>query len=113
MKIWGAKIDKICIENPVGFMNHFLPPSQVIHPYYFGDSDKKRTCLWLKNLPKLVHIKQPDLFSKSTHVPVEPTYIDRSGKPRYFVDGTHSGGQSYERSKTFPAIAQAMADQWG
>lgn len=117
MAMYNAPIEKICIENPVGYMNTvFRKPDQTIHPYFFGDCDKKRTCLWLKGLPMLVHISKDDLFSVKSHTEEpQPTYIDKSGKARYFTDsisGSMSDTQSL-RSKTFPGIAQAMADQWG
>src|SRR3989304_7373288 len=51
----NSKCPKIAIENPVGWMNsNYRKPDQIIHPYYFGDSTQKRTCLWLKGLPALV-----------------------------------------------------------
>lgn len=54
MSFVDADCDKIAIENPVGIMNTcFRKPDQIIHPYYFGDNAKKRTCLWLKSLPTL------------------------------------------------------------
>lgn len=92
-----------------------MKPSQTIHPNYFGDADKKRTCLWLKGLPKLIHIKNKDLFDNSTHVNVNPTYIDKSGKKRYMVDAISGTAKNAKllRSKTFPGIAKAMAEQWG
>lgn len=52
--IWNANSKHIAIENPVGILStEFRKPSQIIEPYYFGDPFEKRTCLWLKNLPKL------------------------------------------------------------
>lgn len=52
--IWNANSKHIAIENPVGILStEFKKPSQIIEPYYFGDPFEKRTCLWLKNLPKL------------------------------------------------------------
>jgi site-specific DNA-cytosine methylase len=113
MNIINAPIEKICVENPVGIMSSiFRKPDQIIEPYFFGDRDKKRTCLWLKNLPKLIHIKENDLFDKKTHTEYpEPYRIEKSGKKRYFTDGKASG--SIERSKTFPGIAKNMALQWG
>lgn len=122
MKIYAAPIQKICLENPVGFINHWLKPTQIIHPYYFGDTHTKKTCLWLRNLPPLQHSKNNSLFFEKTHVESLPlsvqerkpskNYKGGEKKNRYFVDskGSHS---SKERSKTFPGIAQAMADQWG
>ncbi len=109
----NAPIEMIGVENPVGIMSTiFEKPSQIIEPYYFGNREKKRTCLWLKNLPLLVHIKEDDLFDKKTHTEYpEPYSVEASGKKRYFTDGKAQG--SVERSKTFPGIAKAMAEQWG
>lgn len=116
IRIFNTDCDKICIENPAGYMNHhFRKPNQTIHPYYFAESvndeknfHMKRTCLWLKGLPNLV-------YRKPTEKP-DPIYVDRiSGKKRYYVDaitGNSKNGQK-NRSKTFPGIALAMAEQWG
>lgn len=125
MAMYNAPIDRICLENPVGYVNHIIRPSQVIHPYYFGDPHKKRTCLWLKGLPQLQWRKQPDLFGCVTAVP-EPqplsVQVRKPGKhykggelkPRYYTDVFGGSKNSAKlRSKTFPSIAQAMADQWG
>lgn len=93
-------IRKLCIENPVGYLNtHYRKPDQIIYPYYFGDSYSKRTCLWLFNLPKLVPDNVVECESKCQggwfeHPP--------KGVPR-----------SVWRSKTAPGIARAMAEQWG
>jgi len=120
LTLWNAPIEFICLENPIGFMSTVgLPPNQVIEPYYFGDPHKKRTGLWLKNLPKLNYVIKENLFEPITACD-EPTplYIDKSGKPRYFTDAikNHGGGaegRRKARSKTFPGIAAAMAQQWG
>lgn len=104
--LYNSNIPKICIENPLGYINsHFRKPDQIIHPYYFGDPESKRTCLWLKNLPKL----------KITNL-VEPNNygIDKRGKKITWSD--HFGetkDRSKIRSKTFPGLAAAMANQWG
>ena len=115
-------IPKIAIENPVGYMNSFFrKPDQVIEPYFFGDSQKKRTCLWLKNLPKLVHRETATMFEPATHCPrplPESTqfrkpskyYAGGEIKNRYFTDGKLR--DAHLRSKTFPGIARAMAEQW-
>ena len=113
--LWEAPIHRICLENPVGCANEMIEKyTQIVHPYYFGDSDMKRTCLWLKNLPPLIHSPVEDLFgSVKTHVAKpEPIYIDKTDrkKKRYFTDAQSS---AHKRSKSFPGIAQAMADQWG
>jgi len=111
----NADCDKIAIENPVGWVNsQWRKPDQIIHPYYFGDNFKKRTCLWLKGLPKLVdtnRLPEP-----------EPMYICQGelskGKKIGWCEGIKGvkGGQegrAKARSKTFPGIAVAMAEQWG
>lgn len=115
IKFYNCNIPKIAIENPRGSMNRIIKPSQVIHPYYFGDMEKKTTCLWLKNLPLLKHIKEDDLFNKKTHTEEpKPNYIDKSGKKRYFTDSFAKTPERIKlRSKTFQGIAKAMADQWG
>ncbi|HEX7906252.1 MAG TPA: hypothetical protein VF487_20400 [Chitinophagaceae bacterium] len=119
LNLWEAPINKICLENPIGVADAVITKhSQIIHPYYFGDSDMKRTCLWLKGLPKLEYVLQDDLFSMATATEKpEPIYVDKSGKKRYFTDtigGYHGEGNSFKkRSKTFPGIANAMAMQWG
>jgi len=114
-KLWLAPIDKICLENPKGCASPTIAKySQEIQPYYFGDSDIKTTWLWLKNLPLLIHSEDNNLFFDKTHVDKpEPIYIDNTlrAKKRYFTDG--SSRDPKIRSKTFPGIAQAMADQWG
>lgn len=113
-KLMNAPIDKIAIENPVGRINTSISKaSQIIEPYYFGDNEKKRTCLWLKNLPLLQHFKETDLFDVKTHIDrPKPKYIDRSGKARYFTDALCGPERQKQRSKTFPGIAKAMAMQW-
>ena len=108
MALYNADCPKIAVENPIPSAIFELPPySQVIQPYEFGDPYSKKTCLWLKGLPKL-----------------EPTQIIREHVP-YITSGTYSrthdekykgasrkGGSSKSRSKTFPGIAKAMASQW-
>jgi len=65
MTLMNCNIPKIAIENPAGVMTHiYRKADQVIQPYFFGDPEVKRTCLWLKNLPKLQHFKNDDLFEK-------------------------------------------------
>lgn len=115
MEFVNADCDKICIENPVGYMNtHYRKPNQIIEPYYFVKSvediesyQKKKTCLWLKGLPNLNRINNFD--------PPQPTYVDKSGKKRYYteaISGKSKEGQIL-RSKTFWSVARAMAEQWG
>jgi hypothetical protein len=111
---------KVYMENPMGAMNgdERLPKPQIIHPYYFGDSASKTTCLWLQNLKPLVHIAVPDLFNdNATHVEKEKFVTLSSGKRMgewYYETSllTHDE-RAQARSVTFPGIAKAMAQQWG
>ena len=79
--------------------------SQMIHPYQFGDPYSKKTCLWLKNLPNLV----------ATNVLTEyQPFINGGGgrMNRSHYKGKKFAAGSIARSKTFPGIAKAMAQQW-
>ncbi len=115
MRFVNAPIPKICIENPVGYMGKtYRKPDQIIQPYYFGERQLKRTCLWLMGLPKLWFWKCDDLFGKKTITEYpKPTYIDKTlrAKKRYFTDAI-SGGNDRARSISFQSIADAMAAQW-
>ena len=117
MDLYNAPIEKIAIENPVGYPNTvFRKPDQIIKPYYFGEKQMKSWCLWLKGLPKLLHFKEDDLFNKKTHVDrPEPVYTDKSGKKRYLTEAISGFSKDAQkrRSKTFQSFADAMADQWG
>lgn len=108
MAIVNAKCNKIAIENPVGIMStRYRKPDQIIQPYEFGDPYRKKTCLWLKGLPKL----------EPTNI-VEPcdirTYTKKDGSKTTFSDWYNKCGKENQklRSKTFPGIAKAMAEQW-
>lgn len=118
MRVASANINKICIENPVNIMStEWRPPDQIIQPYYFGDEAQKTTWLWLKNLPKLIHVEKDDLFNCSTHVGKGEFVTTKSGKklPKWYSNAHGKGGVSRGgvRAKTFPGIARAMAEQWG
>lgn len=114
MKFINADCLHVGVENPIGYMNgHFRKPDQIIQPYYFAESaeDKrnyhqKTTCLWLKGL---LPLKRTNNLSKP-----EPIYVDRTGKKRYYTEAIASFRKDSKvmRSKTFPGIARAMAEQW-
>lgn len=114
MAMVNAPIKHIAIENPIGIMSKlYRKPDQIIHPYYFGDEVTKSTCLWLKNLPKLFHSQNIDLFNKEiTHSSKGEIVTFKSGK-RMHSFFAKTFGDSKVRSKTFPGIAKAMAEQWG
>lgn len=105
--LMSVDIDRIAIENPVSVISSQIrEPDQIIQPYWFGDKSRKTTCLWLKNLPKLTPTKmvEPDI------------YICKNGKTfskDYMVALKAGDGRGKARSKTYPGIASAMADQWG
>jgi hypothetical protein len=113
LRLYHLPVDRVCVENPIGFPHQaFRLPDQTIEPYHFGDPHRKRTCLWLRNLPPL--IVGPDLFVPTSRMPVKrpaALLVDAGGKPRHFTDMQPS--ESKRRSITFPGIAQAMAEQWG
>jgi len=113
MDIVNAPIPRIAVENPVGIMSKlYKKPSQIIQPYYFGDSFQKTTCLWLKNLPPLYHNDKPNLFDDVvTHTSKGEFVTFKSGKrmPKWYAENY---GDGHKRSKTFPGIAKAMAEQW-
>jgi hypothetical protein len=109
MMIANADCEKIAIENPVGVMSTvWRKPDQIINPYQFGDAFEKKTCLWLKNLPKLKPTKI---------VEPEPRTYYKSGRlmPTWYAKSFNLSKEerSKLRSKTFPGIARAMASQWG
>jgi len=109
MWLYELNVERIAIENPVGIVSTwFRKPDQIINPYNFGIPERKKTCLWLKGLPKLV---------TETNLPPEPikTIIRKSGSKvgqpyNYYW---REGKSAKEKSRTFPGIAQAMANQWG
>lgn len=115
MSLYNSPIERVCIENPQGIMSKiFREPDMKFHPYYFGEREMKRTCLWLKNLPVLEYHLEDNLFGKKTSVDKpEPTLIDKNGGKRYFTDSIRNKKQGLMRSKTFQSVANAMASQWG
>lgn len=101
MEILNADCDKIAVENPIPSRIYELPQySQIIQPWQFGHPFQKKTCLWLKNLPLLepTNILPEDMREPTT-------------KATWFNSGGSTARQR-RRSKTFPGIAQAMAEQW-
>lgn len=117
MAIANAPIKHKAIENPIGIMSKvYRKPDQIIQPYFFGDEFQKTTCLWLYNLPKLYHNSKPNLFDQNvTHVGRGEMLNYGSGRtmPAWYAKSWGAKDRGKERSKTFPGIANAMADQWG
>ena len=131
-KFLQADCDKVVIENPVNIISgeyikeHFpdlaekygLPknPTQRIHPWMFGDNFSKNTCLWIKGLEPLVpkYTEEPEM-EYVTWTDKKTGKLKRQNKWYYeaFVNCKSSEERSKVRSKTFPSIARAMAEQWG
>lgn len=97
---WNAPIERICVENPVMHrhakerIRNYRPPAQSVQPWQFGHGETKRTCFWLKNLP-----------------PLKPTDIVEGREARVHL-ASPGPDRWKERSRFFPGIAAAMADQW-
>jgi hypothetical protein len=95
-ELLDAPIERIALENPVSVIStRIRKPDQIVQPFHFGDPFRKTTCLWLKNLPPLE--KTNDLGTGSQACWREPPHPDRWKR----------------RSRTYPGIAEAMAEQWG
>jgi len=92
----NAPINKIALENPISIISSKIAkPTQIIQPWQFGHGETKATCLWLKNLPKLI-----------------PTNIVEGRNPRIHFESP--GPDRWKnRSRTLVGIATAMASQWG
>lgn len=104
-----ADCDRVAIENPVGCMStYFRKPDQIINPYEFGDPFEKKTCLWTKGLPEL----KPTNIVKP---PPRKTFDSGVSMPAWYAEAWHLPKEERAklRSKTFPGIAKAMAEQWG
>lgn len=99
--MWNAPIPHVAVENPVmhkhakSLIRNYAEPAQSVQPWQFGHGETKRTCLWLRNLP-----------------PLKPTLVVEGREAR--VHRMSPGPDRWkERSRFFPGIADAMADQWG
>lgn len=102
---WNTSIPNIVLENPVMHrhakdrIRGYQPPAQSIQPWQFGHGETKRTCLWLRRLP---HLRPTDIVAGREARVHRATGWGRAGNDRW-----------RERSRFFPGIAAAMADQWG
>ena len=94
--LMNAPIPRICIENPISIISSKIrKPDQIVQPWQFGHGETKATCLWLKNLP-----------------PLKPTNIVEGREAR--VHREPPGPDRWKnRSRTFPGLARAFAEQWG
>ena len=111
MLLANTIVKRIAIENPIGIMSkRWRKPDQSIQPYMFGDPFSKNTSLWLKNLRPLHPSKETDEHGERI--------VFKSGKtqPKWYSDALSKAKTTEERrtlrSKTFPGIARAIAEQW-
>lgn len=103
MMFANADCERIAIENPVGIMSRiYKKPSQIVQPYEYGHMEQKRTCLWLKGLPLLRPTN--NVYDKMMRLPK-----NKRERLHYLPP---SPERAKLRSKTFPGIAKAMAEQW-
>ena len=104
----NADCDMVVIENPVGIMSSkWKKPSQIIQPYEYGEPFSKKTCLWIKGLPNLV---PTEIVEPGERV----TFGSGKSMPKWYADAWKlpKEERAKMRSKTFPGIARAMAEQW-
>lgn len=109
IKIASAGCNKIVVENPVGYMStYYRKPDQIIQPYMFGDPFEKKTCLWFKGVEPL---KPTD----EVKPPERKKFKSGKTMPEWYAEAWHLPKEKRQklRSKTFPGIAKAMAEQWG
>jgi len=102
--LMNAPIEKIAIENPISVISSRIrKPDQIIQPWWFGDDASKKTCLWLKNLPKLTPTKMLAGDEKTRRANQTSTGQNKlaPSKDRWKI-----------RSKTYQGIAEAMSQQW-
>ncbi len=108
MEFFNSEIEKVCIENPIPSGVYRLPLySQIVQPYEYGHEYSKKTCLWLKGLPKLT----PTQIVEPVCSWVSGGSKKKDGTPRKNKGTVYRDSKT--RSKTFPGIARAMAEQWG
>lgn len=129
-KFLKAECEKVVIENPIGIISgDYIPkyfpdlaekfglpkkPTQIINPWMFGDNYSKSTCLWIKGVEPLIPkvTEQPELEWFEW---VDGKTGKKKRQPKWFADAWHLPAEERARvrSKTFPGIAKAMAEQWG
>ncbi|MCK5565388.1 MAG: DNA cytosine methyltransferase [Planctomycetes bacterium] len=105
LKLWNADCECVCLENPVPHLaakKEIGDYSQIIQPWQFGHDYSKKTCLWLRGLD----------FLEPTEI-VQLTYVTTKNGRRYTRGWYETPRNTKARSRTFPGIADAMADRWG
>lgn len=115
-KLMACDIPRIAIENPVSVISSQIrKPDQIVQPWMFGDSASKTTCLWLKNLPKLVATNVVDKGDFKEWIDKKSGKVKRQATWYYdaLINAKTPEERRSLRSKTFKGIAQAIASQWG
>ncbi len=103
--VWDCACPRVAIENPIGRLSSlWREPTQIIQPMDFGEPFQKATCLWLRGLPPLqpTHVKGGDLF-----MPARPAGVQAVWRM------APSATRKADRSRTYQAVADQMALQWG
>lgn len=112
MQMALAWCDHVAVENPVGIIGSaWKSADQVIQPWQFGHPTVKKTCLWTRGLPKL---KTTQIVEVDTSDVYE--YVAKNGRIKHDSRNRSrckTEDRAKHRSKTFPGIANAMAEQWG
>lgn len=94
--LWELPVARLALENPVGWLNtNWRKSTQTVQPWQFGDPYMKTTHLWLRGLPNLV----------------ADNIVE--GRQQWVAKLPDSKGRAKARSRTFPGMARAMAEQWG
>jgi len=111
LAVVALPVRRLCIENPVGIMSRlYRKPDQIIQPWHFGDRATKTTCLWLRGLSPLLSLGG-EVAGRGERT------VYKSGKShaKWYADAAALKGEARAtlRSRTFPGIARAMAEQWG
>lgn len=108
LALWAADCERVVIENPVpSRIFEFPAPTQIVQPYEYGDPYTKKTLLWLRGVPLLKPTRVVEPLA--TWCPSGSYSVKHAEKHR----GVFTTDRARNRSKTFPGIAAAMAEQWG
>lgn len=110
--LWNAPVPRVAVENPVmhkqakALISNYQEFAQSVQPWEFGDWERKRTCLWLRGLPPLKKLYASEAECAAA--------LGVTGRPDNRVHSMSPGAdRGKERSRFFPSIARAMAEQWG
>lgn len=107
---WNGPVERVAVENPVmhrhakALIEGYRPPAQIVQPWWFGDPAFKATGLYLRNLPALTPTRKLTPPRPGTDAHKAWSRIHRMPP---------SPHRARERSRFFPGMADAMAEQWG